>query len=200
MNIIVHSQDQINDSLSNSEYFFIDIIKEGIELYKLKGAKAFVTPRPLNPQEDLEAAEKHFEYWMPLARHALKLADTSVENNVLRDAAFLTHQAVERMYHCALLVLTNYSSNSHNIKNLRSQVERLDPRFIEAWPRETKRDRRLFELLKRAYVEARYSEHYTITKEELQWLRSCGDALSKIVDTVSKERIADLTEDVKKGR
>ncbi|MET4682602.1 hypothetical protein ABIE19_000511 [Brevundimonas faecalis] len=31
--------------------------------------------------------------------------------------------------------------------------------MAEAWPRETKFDRRCFELLREAYVKARYSEH-----------------------------------------
>ncbi len=30
--------------------------------------------------------------------------------------------------------------------------------------------RRCFELLKRVYIDARYSEHYKITEEELEWL------------------------------
>ncbi len=35
---------------------------------------------------------------------------------------------------------------------------------------ELRRERRLFELLKRAYVEARYSGHFAISREELTWL------------------------------
>jgi hypothetical protein len=67
----------------------------------------------------------------------------------------MLHPAVERSYACFLLVRTNYVPRSHNIKFLRSLAEDQDKRLIEAWPRETKVDRRRFELLKRAYVEAR---------------------------------------------
>src|SRR5690606_8968089 len=72
-------------------------------------------------------------------------------------AAFALHQAVERAYGCFLLTYTFYFPRSHNIKFLRSLAEDKEARLIAAWPRDSKIDRRRFELLKRAYVEARYS-------------------------------------------
>lgn len=85
-----------------------------------------------------------------------------------RDAAFLMHQATERAFSCYLLVTSFYVPRSHNIKFLRSLVESRDPRLIEAWPRVLRADKRRFELLKRAYVEARYSEQYHIEREDLE--------------------------------
>jgi hypothetical protein len=41
----------------------------------------------------------------------------------------------------------------------------------------------LFELLKRSYVEARYSEHFKVTEEELVWLGECAEKLQKLVTT-----------------
>lgn len=70
---------------------------------------------------------------------------------------------MERAGTCFLLVETNYSPSTHSIKFLSALAEQIDPDLIAVWPRETKQDRRLFELLKRAYVDARYSEHYAIS-------------------------------------
>jgi hypothetical protein len=39
-----------------------------------------------------------------------------------------------------------------------------------AWPRENRFEQRCWELLRRAYVDARYSPHYKIDDEELAWL------------------------------
>src|SRR3546814_17036250 len=74
------------------------------------------------------------------------------------DAAFNFHQAAERAYICFLLVRTLYFPRSHNIKFLRSLAEDIEARLISAWPRGTRAERRLFALLKRAYVEASYSD------------------------------------------
>lgn len=75
---------------------------------------------------------------------------------------------------------------------MRSLAEQIDPRLIDVWPRETKQDRRLFELLKPAYVEARYSEHYAITAEELAWLGKPAEALRAMVETICVARIDEL--------
>ncbi|WP_205679332.1 hypothetical protein [Brevundimonas lutea] len=57
---------------------------------------------------------------------------------------------------------------SHNIKFLRSLAEDVDRRLTAAWPWEARADRCRFELLKRAYVEARYSDQYDVTPENLR--------------------------------
>ena len=67
-----------------------------------------------------------------------------------------------------------------------------EPRLIDAWPRETKLDRRRFELLKRAYVEARYSANYEIGREDLEALTASVQRLRDLVEEVSRERLEEL--------
>ena len=50
-------------------------------------------------------------------------------------------------------------------------------------PRNDRITRRCFELLKRAYVEARYSKHYKITEEELA---GCVERLIEVVEGVCR--------------
>ncbi|WP_300998266.1 HEPN domain-containing protein [Hyphomonas sp.] len=192
VNFIVHTMDEVNSALSQGQYFFTDIIKEGIALYDLKGSTPLVTPQPQTAEEIFATAQKHYNFWMPLAQHSLKLSRDSIQDQVLRDAAFLLHQAVERTYTCLLLVETNYSPSTHSIKFLRSLAEQVSPDLIAAWPRETKQDRRLFELLKRAYVDARYSEHYAITAEELAWLGERAEILQALVEKRARGKIEHL--------
>ena len=65
-------------------------------------------------------------------------------------------------------------------------------RLVDAWPRATKLDRRRFELLKRAYVEARYSANYEISREDLDALTGCVRRLRDLVEAVSRERLEEL--------
>ncbi|WP_291051991.1 HEPN domain-containing protein [Hyphomonas sp.] len=192
VNFIVHTMDEVNDALRQGQYFFTDIIKEGIALYDLKGSTPFVTPQPQTAGEALTTAEKHFEVRFPRIEQALTGAKFYVSVGNLRDAAFTFHQAVERAYTCLLLVETNYSPSTHSIKFLRSLAEQIDPNLITAWPRETKHDRRLFELLKRGYIDARYSEHYAITVEELAWLGERAEVLRELVGKRSQCKIEQL--------
>ena len=105
------------------------------------------------------------------------------------------HQATERLYHCVLLVCTFYTPHVHNLGFLRTQAERIDARLTYVWPRETKRDRARFEKLKEAYVKARYSKHYRITKDELEWLGAQVEELGRVVHEVCSERLDKLKQD-----
>ncbi len=97
---------------------------------------------------------------------------------------FSLHQATESYYHCTLLVLTLYSPQLHALRRLRPMAEGADRRLVEAWPRNTRLSRRRFNLLHDAYVKARYSRHYTITAEELEWLAERIDVLRRIVGDI----------------
>lgn len=192
VNFIVHTMDEVNNALAQGQYFFSDIIKEGIALYDLKGSTPFITPQPQTPDEALATAVKHFEQRMEGARSALEVFSFCLKGTLYNDASFMLHQAVERLYACLLLVETNYSPSTHSIKFLRSLAEQIDPELIAVWPRETKHDRRLFELLKRAYVDARYSEHYAITAEELVWLGERAEILRTLVEARGRGKIEQL--------
>ena len=80
---------------------------------------------------------------------------------------------------------------SHNIRKLRGLAEDLDRRLVDAWPRYHRRDKRGFEILRRAYVEASYSEHYEITVEELEWLEERVGALQEVVEVVCRKRLGE---------
>ena len=142
-------------------------------------------------------AGEYFDEWMPAASGILETANYSREAGRLKDAAFLTHQATERLYHCVLLVCTFYTPHVHNLGFLRTQAERIDMRLVEAWPRETRAERAKFEKLKEAYVKARYSKHYRISEDELLWLGERVQELGRAVHAICSERIQELQDQVR---
>ncbi|WP_431324292.1 HEPN domain-containing protein [Rhizobium sp. YTU87027] len=186
---IVHTLADVNDQLSRGRPFFVDIARDGIPLYEEPG-HPLAQPKPLTAQERHAEAQTNFDQWYQLSLEALTGAELMLERNIWRDGAFMLHQATERAYHCTLLTLTLYSPKSHRIKVLRSQAEGVDNRLIEAWPRDNRFSRRCFELLSRAYVEARYSSKYTITSEELAWLVERVRVLQQLVKAICTERLA----------
>jgi predicted nucleotidyltransferase/HEPN domain-containing protein len=191
VNIIVHSLDEVNQSLKRGEYFWVDIARDGIILYELP-CHPLATPMPLTPADAYQMAQAYFGEWLKKVDSAIKGANFYIGEAEFKDAAFTLHQAVERAYICFLLVRTLYFPRSHNIKFLRSLAEDNEPRLIDAWPRERRIDRRRFQLLKRAYVEARYSTAYEISVEELNAILGSVRALRDIVERVSRERLEEL--------
>ena len=90
-----------------------------------------------------------------------------------------------------MLVLTLYSPKSHKLNFLRSHCEEIAPELIAAWPRDDKFSRRCFELLRLAYVNARYSPHYKVSDEELTWLGEHVAELQALVKSVCEQRLAE---------
>ncbi|MGH6613909.1 HEPN domain-containing protein [Sphingomonas sp.] len=191
VNFIVHTLAEVNDGLAHGRYFFMDIARDGIALYQSEDTE-FHQPKPKTPEQALGMAREYFEEWFPSASKRFDGAKFHLGQGNLKDAAFDLHQTAERLYHCVLLVCTFYTPHVHNLGFLRTQAERIDPRLIDAWPRDNRTDRRRFEKLKEAYVKARYSKHYRISEEELAWLSDRVEALGQAVQVVCEERIAAL--------
>ena len=191
VNLIVHDVQEVNDALRRGEYFWTDIVRDGIALYEIPG-HSFATPTPLGPPEVLATAERHWIHWTKQLDDLVKGADFYVAAGNRKLAAFTLHQAVEAAYACFLLVHTFYFPRSHNIKFLRSLAEDVNIGLVEAWPREHRFDRRRFELLKRAYVEARYSDQYDASAEDLHWLMTRVRHLRDLVADLCQTRINEL--------
>ena len=193
VNIIVHSLEEVNQALSRGEYFWVDIARDGIALYDLP-CHALTTPKPLTPADAYGMAQGYYDHWMPSVGAFVRGAGYALQDGDINKSAFDLHQATERLYICYLLVSTLYFPRSHNIKFLRSLAEDNEPRLVEAWSRLNKVDRRRFELLKRAYVEARYSSSYAIDANDLDALAASVDRLREIVETLCRERLETLRE------
>ena len=189
VSLIVHCLNDVNAQLERGRPFFVDIVKQGIALYDAEGF-CFTAPRNLPPEDARIEAQVYFDEWFPKITSAVRGAARYVEDGEPSDAAFTLHQAAERAYHCLLLTTTLYSPKSHRLNFLRSQAEQIAPSLIAAWPRDDKFSRRCFELLRQAYVNARYSPHYEITPEDLRWLGDHVAKLQALVKSVCEERLA----------
>jgi len=190
-NFIVHSLADLNKRLKRGQYFFLDILRDGAALYDAPGYP-LERPKKLKPAEALKEAQAYFDEWFPSAEAFARGAQFYIGEDRPKEAAFSFHQATERLYHCVLLVLTLYSPKSHKLNFLRSQCEQLIPEMAKAWPRATRFERRCFELLRRAYVDARYSPHYKINREELAWLGGRIEVLQGLVKQACDARLEAL--------
>ena len=193
VSLIVHSLDDVNEKLKLGRYFFIDILRDGVLLFE-EPDYPFAKAQPLSPGQALQETQDYYDEWFESAVGMLDTSNYSMTNGRLKESAFLLHQATERFYHCLFLVRTLYSPKTHNLNQLRALTEAVEPRLKEVWPRETKSERRCYELLREAYVKARYSRHYRISAEQLEWLSGRVKLLQSIVRSICEQRIADLAE------
>jgi len=196
LTLIVHEQQEILKWLEQGHYFFSDIRKEGIYLHAHSG-KPLPEPKLLTNAERLPVAEKHYAQWFESANDFLDGYEFHYSKEKPKIAAFNLHQATERLYACLLLVISNYRPKTHNIKILhRMAIEKTSPNspLFQLFKDENRFQKRCFELLRRAYVDARYSEHYIITVEELEWLFAEVKTLKELVKNICVASINNLRE------
>lgn len=181
LTLIIHSQKEVIKWLQEGHYFFNDIQKEGIYLHSHSG-KPLPEPKLMSNDELLPVAENHFKQWFEGADEFLIDYRNAYDRGNHKLAAFYLHQACERFYSALLLVLSNYRPKTHNLKKLHQmsvEVVKKDASLIELFPGKDKFQRRSFELLKRAYVDSRCSDHFNITQTELGWLYQQAELLKK---------------------
>ncbi|MDW6092475.1 HEPN domain-containing protein [Vibrio rhizosphaerae] len=188
LGLIVHDLQEVNERLQQGHYFFKDIREEGIELFAAT-PKPLAEPGDLTEAEKQEIARKHYEQWFESAEQLFVFFQDGMKRQWLKQSAFLLHQSTERFFACTLLTCTNYLPKSHNIEKLGKLCAQIDAEFATIFPLDNKFHRRCFRRLQRAYIEARYSEHYEITVEELEFLESEVQRLKRLVERVCLERV-----------
>ncbi|MGA9768358.1 MAG: HEPN domain-containing protein [Blastocatellia bacterium] len=186
--VIVHDIAEMNKALSRGRYFFTDIKKEGVLLYDSKRYK-LEKAQKLSSEERKQIAQEDYRNWSKSAREFLTSFADAFKRRHYNIAAFLLHQATERLYTTTLLVFTHYKAKEHSIKKLGKQVSNLDPRFLPVFPHKTPEERRLFELLEKAYIDARYNRNYKVTKKELEYLAERVKKLQQLTKEICKARI-----------
>lgn len=191
VSLVYHSLEDVNEKLRLGRYFFMDILRDGIVLFEAPGYP-FVEPKPLSAAEALAETQEYFDDRFESAANFHKLATDALNNGMLNEAAFLFHQATERLYQCLFLVRTLYAPKTHNLNRLRSLSEDLEPTLKQVWPASNKDERQAYARLREAYIKARYSREYRITAAQLTWLGERIAVLQSLVEQASRARLATL--------
>ncbi|MCD8263388.1 MAG: HEPN domain-containing protein [Tannerellaceae bacterium] len=106
-----------------------------------------------------------------------------------KKASFNLHQTCENLFYAVRLVFTLENSKQHNLSKLLASVRKYSDKFEKIFPRKTDEEKRLFTLLKSAYVEARYNPKFVVTKNNIDSLFPIVNQLFDLVKEIYKERI-----------
>lgn len=188
---IYHGMEFVNNELREGSYFFGDIKKEGILLFTTNRYQ-LADKRKMSPVEVQAKAQRDFDNWFNSASIFYEhfQADMAYKDDAhYKIAAFDLHQATERYYGAIQLVFTGYKPKTHNIEELGNLAKACNIEFGKAFPQALLQERQRFELLKKAYVDARYNMDYKISKEDLDYLSERVQLLRKLTEEICKEKI-----------
>ncbi|WP_430404173.1 HEPN domain-containing protein [Hyphomonas sp.] len=196
--LIIHTLPDVNRHIKDGAYFFTEIIRHGIMIHEdmepgKDGRAKNILARPIGLDSEIACKmgqELHY-HWRNAARQALFLAKVSIAQGGEwnRSSAFQLNQAAESAYRMFLLTVTQYAPATHHLGKLRSLARAIDPRIDEAGAPLQKPYSQYFQLLQRAYLEARYSSDYETGADILAWQADRIELLISLADTLCLEHL-----------
>jgi uncharacterized protein len=136
LNIIFHGIEYLNSEIEDGNYFFIDILKEGIMLFD-SGDFQLAVPKKLSAARRQKKAQEYFDKWFKYANSFLIDFQHGFDRKDYPKAIFELHQATEMLLMCMQLVYTDYKPKVHDLEKLDRETTKLDNRFKAIFPRET---------------------------------------------------------------
>jgi len=188
---INESISKLNHALSEGRYFYVDILNQGIMLYD-SGEYQLATPRELNYSEIQRMAQEYFDDKFPTATYFLDDCSLNVTKNRYHQAIFYLHQAAENFIKTIPLAYILYGYKEHDLDFLIKKCKPFTLELAKVFPRDTPEEERLFKLLQRAYIEARYNKkNFIVTKADIDALIPKVELLRDITKQICTERIAE---------
>ena len=169
--IINESISKLNDALTMGRYFYVEIVAKGIMLYD-SGECQLATPGELDYAEIKKMAEEYYTSKYTRATYFFDDAITNIHKNRFVQASFY------------LL----YGYKEHDLEFLIGKCKPYTLELAKVFPCDTDEEKRLFDLLRRAYLEARYNDKFVVTKADIDALVPKIELLRDIVEKACKER------------
>lgn len=180
----------LNRQLEEGRYFYTQLKQEGIVLYD-SGRFKLARRRKLNFKEIQQQAQEYFNDKFHRANLFLDHALFDYNKNEFAMASFDLHQACENYYYAIRLAFTLRNNKQHNLSKLSASVKRHSEELAKVFPRDTAEEKRLFTLLKDAYVEARYNPNFLVTKEDIDALLPKVELLRDITKLICEQKIGE---------
>ncbi len=181
--------DEFNYALSKAHYFETEIKRDGVILYD-SGTYKLARRRRLDYTEIKERAQKYFDDKLTLALDLFENVFFDYERCKYKLSSFHLHQSAENFLRTIPMVFILYGHKSHNLSELMNAAKKHTTEIFEVFPCDTPEEKRLFDLLQRAYIESRYNPDFEITKEDIDALIPKVEQLRGIVEKVCRDRIA----------
>lgn len=179
--------------IHEARYFYTDILEEGVLLYK-KPTYQIPEPGKLNYAQVRTQAEEYYKIWYEKGRGFIANAIFDFICCRYTLSAFHLHQACECFYHAIELVFTGKKNRQHDLYELIRSTKKHSELLACVFPIKRTEDKRLFNLLKRAYIESRYNADFKMTRKDIWALMPHVRLLRRITKHICLDKIRALGE------
>lgn len=190
---ICEDMKKLNKYLNEGRYFYTQIKQDGIVLYD-SGKHKLARRRKLSYDEIKQQAQEYFNDKFDNANNFLGYTEDAIRKMDYKTGSFFLHQACENYIYAIRLVNTLENPKQHNLTKLLNSVRKYSNEFIKVFPQDTPEEKRLFELIKAAYVNGRYDPDFVVTKEDIDALVPKVELLRDITKRICEEKIREYGE------
>lgn len=184
---------KLNKYLNDGRYFYTQIKQEGVVLYDSSKFK-LARRRKLSFDEIKQQAQEYFNEKFKRANSFFEDVKNAYKREDYVQASFYLHQTCENYIYTIRLVFTLENPKQHNLSKLLNSVKKYSNEFIKVFPQNTPEEKRLFELIKAAYVNGRYDPDFVVTKEDIDALIPKVELLRDITKSICEEKIGEYGE------
>lgn len=186
---LVLQKDSFEEWLKEGHPFATSVQQLAVVLYN-SGGTILPSPQTTNHVAAAKAFEKHLAEGLTKAKEFLAGSELFRVRKQHALAAFMLHQSAEQALRTLLRVGTGYHANTHSIDRLLRYAALVSYQLPDIFPRNTEEEKRLFNLLQKAYIDPRYKEDYKISTDDLLCLSEKVRCIHEILSAQAKELVA----------
>lgn len=164
--IILLETAPFNSWLSTGNLFARNVYRSAIPVFEADNLSLSPVGH-YNPEVEQKTLEKLFRDGLNKSQEFLAGADLFRIRKQFRLAAFMLHQATEQAVGTLVKIGTGFHCCTHNIERLLRYASMVSYQIPDIFPRKTDNEKRLFNILQKAYIESRYGEGYSIGLTDL---------------------------------
>lgn len=149
---------------------FATSVQQSAEVIHNTGSSNLSISQTVNHDATINSIEKYWTDGLTKAKEFLAGSELFRVRKQHAMAAFMLHQSAEQALRTLLKVGTGYHANTHSIDRLLRYAGLVSWQLPDVFSQKTEEDKRLFNLLQKAYIGTRYKEDYKISADDLVYL------------------------------
>jgi uncharacterized protein len=165
----VFAMEQFADWLQHAQPFATRIGHEGLLCYNA-GKSTLPAPTAYDPHAMQERILTDCRFYHGQAGAFMVAAELYLLRQQYPLALFNIHQAAEQCYMAVIQSYTGLRAGTHNMDKLYRYSAWFHASLAALFPRNSERERQLFAVLQRAYIETRYKKDYVVQPAEVTTL------------------------------
>lgn len=189
VSVIVHKANEIYPLLERGHIFFSTVCTKKNLVFE-DGRHELPAPMRMPVEEITAKARVNFQHGFSKAKIFLEGAHYYQVKKENEMAGFMLQQAAEHTYRSLIRALTGYKLVTHSLSRLMHFCTRFARELSNFFPRTTEEENRIFSLLQKAYVNARYKDDFEVEENDLSLLSERVTALQQYAQELFEEKIA----------